>query len=798
MDSCCTMSESDTDSSSQDDNFDTEYYEKIEREVEIIDDSDNKSSHPAEILLQNKAALLISDLKENANTTQVAINRMIAGVNAMMPHYNDFVKNELLKRSQSGIIRVEDVINFFQFLDGQNIFEGVQTSYRQKWYEKEMWPEHLEFRKIILKWKTVMHKDKIVEVPKDFGYRVSFYHQLHILLQNDEVLKCIDHPKPSLQNKFTSILDGYIYQSHEVVKLDPHALAFILYVDDVACTDVLSSYQDHGIRNYSWTLANIYPELRSTLRTINLLALANAKVAKKYKNEPFLRDFIFWINKLSSKEGVTFKIKNVDRVFHGFLLIVIGDLPASGNIGGFKESASAKCPCRTCFVCLEDICNFLSEDDVVLRNQQLHKEQLQMMKEANDDNISLDQEERIIFSDSEDDLPQEKRPLCAQAAQLSTKFGINDESCLLKLTHFDCCRSMPHDIMHVFLEGILKSECHYILQDSIGPKKLSLAEVNFFLENYDYEQWKTDKPSPIETKHMKSGLRQNSSQVLMLSTLLPFVVQEHCDEKKLQNFVLLLMIFNLCLSHEIEVQDIDCLKKMIREYLEHFNILYPNKFVPKHHFLIHLPTQIYLFGPLTEQWAMRFEAFHSQMKRLTKVLHNAKNLVFSLMTRLLSKRSLELRQLGANFLSKDILVPNISSETTLDNLMFQECILQVTRGLQASSKLLVLKTLKFHGAKYEPGALLHILDKKNTLPTFGVVCEIYGLEGRYYVIYHEVITLRATKVLNAYQFMFSSSSCYSALIVPDSFLPRVLHVKRNSIDYAVIRGNPKPQYAGVL
>ncbi|KAK3933166.1 Interleukin-1 beta [Frankliniella fusca] len=800
--SSCSFSASESDSSPSDgDECDTNEYDKIESEVMIDDCSESsQSSHP-ELVLQNKAAELLIDLKENTNTTQVTIDHMIAGINGIMPHYNAFVKSELIKRSQNGIIKVEDLNDLFTFLDGQTIFEGVHTNYRMKWYAKEKWPEHLEFRKIVLNWKTVLLGNKVREVPKFYGYRVSFLQQLETLLQNEEILSCIDNPRPTIPNKFRSVLDGYIYQNHDVFNEDPHSIGIVLYVDDIDPTDGLSSYQGQNIRNYSWTLANIYPELRSSLRVINLLSLVNAKTAKMYRNEPFLPDFIHGLNRLSSKEGVTFNIKGFSRVFHGFLLLVIGDMPASGNIGGFKESPAAKVPCRTCFVTLDNMCNCFCEDDVELRNDELHKEQLLMMKNVNEEQPTLENEEGIVFSDededngNEDDLPKERKPLCIQAPELSIQFGINDESCLLKLNHFMCTKMFPQEIMHLFLEGVLKTECLYILQDSIGPKKLTLAAVNSFIENFDYEQWKTDKPSPIDSRHLKSGLRQNSSQILMLSSILPFIVEAYCNEAKLRNIVLLLMIFNICLAREVDEQDINSLRDMIKEYLQQFNILYPGKFVLKHHALIHLPTQIYLFGPLTEQWAMRFEAFHAHMKRLFKILHNAKNLVFSLMSRLLSRRSLELRSLSSNFLSKGMLEAKLSGKTTLlVNIKFTECISQVRKDLSASSLFSCVKTLKFCGARYEKGAMLHIVDGQKTLPSFGVVTEMYCLEDTHFIIYREVRSSKFVKNLNAFELLFSCFTGFSVFQVPQTFFPRVLHVKKSNVDYAVIRGNAKPQY----
>ena len=41
---------------------------------------------------------------------------------------------------------------------------------------------------------------------------------------------------------------------------------------------------------------------------------------------------------------------------------------------------------------------------------------------------------------------------------------------------------------------------------------------------------------------------------------------------------------------------------------------------PKHHFFLHLPLAIFMFGPMKVWWCMRFEAKHQYFKKLVKVI----------------------------------------------------------------------------------------------------------------------------------------------------------------------------------
>lgn len=199
------------------------------------------------------------------------------------------------------------------------------------------------------------------------GYIVPFLLSLEAFLNNDDVLKCVNNPRQYVSNFYSTVLDGEYYQSHEVFKRNRKVLSIILYYDDVEFCNPLGS-KSRKLAMIYWSLGNIYPELRSTIRTVNLLAVVPSLYFKKFGPKKVLESFIKDLNRLSSSEGVLLNIKGRPELFSGFLHFVAGDTPASSLLGGFKEGVgSANRPCRTCMVTKTEMCTVSSEDDVILR-----------------------------------------------------------------------------------------------------------------------------------------------------------------------------------------------------------------------------------------------------------------------------------------------------------------------------------------------------------------------------------------------------------------------------------------------
>lgn len=747
-----------------------------------------RQAHPAfrhAVSIQERAAEFLCYVKEICHTTETAVENVVSGVDSLFRLYNQFLKSKILALSDDDSVTKADIESLFDLMDQQTLFEGVQTLHRRKKYQAAKW-KCLVPIKIVLSWKRAILHGKVQEIPEQFGYYVDFLKQLEALLQCDDILDCIDNPKKFSAEKLCCMLDGQYYQTHPVKLKHPRStfLGFIFYTDDVSPGDTLTSYHGHNFRNYLWTLANIPPELRASLRAINIFAIAKSSVAKE-NNEAFLRNFIYAMNRLSSDEGVTLIIKEKPRVFHGCCICGVGDYPASANIGGFKESSSkAFRPCRRCMITNPELSKIFYESDVTLRTDEMHTKHVEAVENHYGKGKTPTEDEGTSTT-----------PIQGSSKDPSVLYGVNNRSPLLQLNHFSISVCLPQDIMHIFLEGILSTACRFLIKHAIEDKKLKLKVVNNFIRDHDYGKFKTDKPSPITPDHLKYGLKQSSSQMLMLSSLVPFMVAGHCDAAKLKNFVLLLMIFGLCVAREVTLDQVALLRDMIGQYLMQFNALYPNCFVSKHHLLIHLPSQIIQFGPLVETWAMRFEAYHAQLKRLHKILHSAKNLIFSLISRTLTKQAFLIHLHGPTFLTSSVIKAKPAGQILLSALPFKECIMSALSGLTNETKVGELSTLEWYGQKFEHGTFIKVPSKPED-DIFAAVVKIYQINSDYVLIYRNFKTLSFCVEFNAFKVQCPQFSCFSALNLTKNYcLVPVMHFIVNGTDYAVLRQNNSPKFS---
>ena len=79
-------------------------------------------------------------------------------------------------------------------------------------------------------------------------------------------------------------------------------------------------------------------------------------------------------------------------------------------------------------------------------------------------------------------------------------------------------------------------------------------------------------------------------------------------------------VFTLAEQHEITVADIQKLDNLVVEHSELFDKVpeYHGLKRPKHHFLSHLPVDVYNYGPMRGYWCFGFESFNAVIKKGTK------------------------------------------------------------------------------------------------------------------------------------------------------------------------------------
>jgi len=638
---------------------------------------------------------------------------------------------------------------------------------------------------VVTKYQTTVtpRRGLIHEVPAEFGYTAPFLVQLEALLNLDDVLYCVRNPVKHTPGQYTTPLDGSVYQNHLLTynETQENLLCFAGYMDDVSPGETLSvKSSDLQIRSFSWVLLNIHPWLRSSLRCINIMALVLKKYAKL--NGPFLQDFINGLKKLSSKEGVTFKIKGKFITFHGVLLFWVGDTPASANVAGFKESPSfALFPCRQCLVSHDILHEHPFEVPDLLRNAKLHEQHLALVVPT------LGNDEQV-----EQEIHLEGR------SNPSVSTGVNSRCALLDLGYYDVTSSFPQDIMHVMAEGgVLDVTTRMILLHAID-KKLTLKEVNSMIENFEYGDSKKDKPGPIKPKHLENSLRQNASQLLLLGHTIPFRVQRKFERPQLKNFIRLLTILNLCMARSVSDHEIGMLRNQIQMFLTEFKSTYGvTHMTPKFHFLVHLPTQVALFGPLTQHWAMRFEGYHAILKRLYKILHTSKNLSYSLIDRLILRSLQEMESSPpGTFLYSGHKGTGVKPKTKLKNLPhLLSCVISRPEFTE-DSEVVPARSVNFHGVTYSVGST--IFEKTSDLPSILKVQEIYIHETPI-LLCHQYETVSFDVELNAYVIKGSSDAALKA-VTPKKLQPMfpILKIQFQGRLLAVLRENTPSSFSALL
>lgn len=182
-----------------------------------------------------------------------------------------------------------------------------------------------------------------------------------------------------------------------------------------------------------FTLGNIEPKLRSSLRVIHLVLAATAPVIEKHGLDAIMKPFVHDLQTLAHK-GIVVTVNGNDRILRGALLAFLADNLASNCLGGFKESFSFSFRfCRTCLIANDQFRSCSCSDDSIARSDSQHKEHCQMLNGPNGDHYSK-------------------------------TYGINRRSFLMDIPYFSLFGGgLPHDFMHDVLEGVALHEMSYLL-----------------------------------------------------------------------------------------------------------------------------------------------------------------------------------------------------------------------------------------------------------------------------------------------------------------------------------------------
>ena len=444
-------------------------------------------------------------------------------------------------------------------------------------------------------------------VKRHISYYIPFDDNLRSFLSLPEIWREFQNSHSSNNAYMHDICDGSFIRNHDLFLNHPQALQIILYTDDIEIVNPIGSHSSkHKLTMFYFTLANISPHYRSTLPAIQLLAVAKARDLKSTSDamHVLLADFTDAVNRMMTT-GVEFLINgSIQRIYRNVICVPCDSL-ASSWLGGFKESSSfAYKGCRTCKATNQAM-KLESLEFVEMRDENEHREQCEI----------LDQ----LSSTSQ--------------KYWSKMWGVNKKSALLNINDFPLCSALVHDPMHIFMEGVIPYELSLMLFNFVYVEHhFNLKFLNNRIKSFPYTYLHNkDVPEVIDKNHVLCGkLKQTAVAVMTLCYTLPFMVGHliPSGNEMLLNFLRLEKIMLPCTSPYCNTETVAILKLMIKVHHMWFVRLYPKESItPKMHYMLHLPQQMLMFGPLRATWCMRFEAKHNCFKG--KKWKNFKNLPLS-------------------------------------------------------------------------------------------------------------------------------------------------------------------------
>ena len=289
--------------------------------------------------------------------------------------------------------------------------------------------------------------------------------------------------------------------------------------------------------------------------------------------------------------------------FFACLTSISADNLSAHSLGGFQRHFNAGRICRYCMCNWDEMGKSFTESGFTIRNKAVHEYHLDALS-VNEDNGPV--------------------------------YGVLHRCPLLDVSGFDLTTALVPDIMHDLIEGTIQNLILKLVQMAVREKKVSLALLNSRLE--EACQHVRDRPNLFTNRITStSGVVVGSAaQKWQLYLIMPQILGQYMDEGNdaWLCYLLLREVTDLVFAPVIERSCLTFLEDLIAQFLTHYvSVFGVGQLTPKHHYMIHYPRLISLYGPLRHLWCMRFEAKHQYFKSVISSLGNYINVTSTMANR---------------------------------------------------------------------------------------------------------------------------------------------------------------------
>ena len=420
---------------------------------------------------------------------------------------------------------------------------------------------------------------------------------------NNRIATVAERPDSVLED----YTDGSIFKEHRLFQGDPHLIRIHLYTDEFEVVNPLGSKKLlHKVCAFYFSIGNLEPKYRSHLRHIHLAILARYKLVQKYTYSDILKPLIEDLKKLQTT-GLSVTVDGHVNQLYGGLATISSDNLSAHSLGGFVGNFNSGRICRFCMALHSEIGHKFCEEAFTPRTSLLHQYHLSALSQ---------------------------NPTIAK-----NTYGVVSTCPFTELDYFDVTQSFPPDIMHDILEGVVPRLLILLIQSLHKDGHVSVQNLNAELTSFSFGKNDRDhKPVKIPEArilHPTASLPGKAVEKWCLFRILPNLIGQYVPEDYApwQLYLTCRELTEIVLAPAPTKSDAAYLRILVTDFMDSFQLLYPDKFTPKIHFLVHYPRLLNEYGSLKMLWCMRFEGKHQYFKKLAGVVCNFKNICLTLARR---------------------------------------------------------------------------------------------------------------------------------------------------------------------
>ena len=506
-------------------------------------------------------------------------------------------------------------------------------------------------------------------------------------------------------NDFTC---GTYFINHSFFKGQRDFLRLHLFCDDIEiCNALGSSRTKNKLTCIYFFIGNIGPQNYSNLKHIMLAIVVKTKDVHHFGYEKILTPLIRDVQFLE-KHGLSVCINHENGLkdnykFLGTVATLSADNLAAHEVGGFRCCFSSGKFCRYCLCSYEQIKTKFHSFEI--RDAATHNSHIEMVQ---------------------------KNP------SLVAVYGVKNDCSLHNITGFNASTSLPADIMHDCLEGVIPSFLKLLFSHLISELPgMSISTINQKIRSFKFgvsEAKNKPRCLPHDVVRSNCSLSLSASEAWCLFRVIPLILADYIpvDDAVWSLYTQLSQILQIVFAPKLKKEWIHDLRLLTQKFYFQVMKIAPHILKPKFHFLLHYPDLMEKFGPLRHLWCMRFEAFHTKIKEVSKSSRSFRNICFTVANRIQKVKCWE--QSESSYCNQQLLMFGKTKTIEFSSLdpVIQEFVANNFMTLDASINNLAIETASkasSNGLEYAIGGVVIAGMYDSHTPLFGKLLQIMSIQN---------------------------------------------------------------------